>query len=285
MKISEFNVDKPVKFISAGHFISSGEWIHPTRRIDTYVLIIGQNGTAYISENGEEYILNAGDTLLLSPNTEHGGYKKSENVSYYWFHFKLNDSAENTFEEYTDNLTFQNEHSLILPKFYESLRQDKLFILANQLLDIYESKYSNIYAGDYLMTSILIELSEQFYKNISHTLSDDSRNIYRICEWIRVNCQNKITLENVAEQFSYNKNYLCRIFKKHTGTTVQKYINRLKISLVKQYLCSTDKTVQEIAYIAGFDDEKYMMRLFKEFEMMTPGQFRNAYGKTHINSK
>lgn len=282
MKLLGFPIDKPVKFVSAGHFISNGEWIHPNRTIDTYVLIIGEKGIAHIFEQSNQYQVEAGDILILSPNVPHGGYKPSRDVAYYWFHFQLTEQPPET-HIFQDIPAPSGEDILTFPQYVKNLHQEKASILTHQLLHVYESKYANRYAEDYLFTSLLIEISEQFLQNIQNKSQEDSRNFYKICEWIRVNCHTKISLEDVAREFSYNKNYLCRIFKKNIGTTVQEYINQMKISRVKQYLYSTSKSIQEIAFLSGFDDEKYMMRLFKHLEGMTPTQFRNAYSKTHLN--
>lgn len=272
MQVLNFGADRPLKLVSAGHFTSSGEWIHPKRTIDTYVLLIGERGTAYIYEGENEYSLTQGSSLILSPYTEHGGFKPSDNVSYYWFHFNINDDS------------YENKNELKIPKYFSGFHTERLFILSHQLLHVYESKYTNICAEDYLFTLILIELSEQFAVNTHTKPNDDDRNFYRIREWIRINSASKLSLDDVAEKFNYNKNYLCRIFKRHTGMTVQEYINKIKISKAKQYLYSTNKSVREIAFLVGYEDEKYMMRVFKQYEKMTPSQFRNAYTKTHMNN-
>ncbi len=290
MKVLELNIDMPVRFVSAGHFISTGSWVHPVRTIDTFVLMLGERGVAHLYEGDRQFQLREGEALLLSPFVEQGGTQNSEDVSYYWFHFHPNplQGQVQTFQDVVftalDGSVGGRGSSLYLPQLFSASVQDKLFILAHQLLHIYESRYQTP-AGDYLMTSLLLELGEQFAEQVSRTSSSGSRSFYKLCEWIRVNSHQKISLDDVAQQFSYNKNYLCRMFKQYAGVTVQDYINRIKIQKVKQLLYSSDKSVQELAYQMGFSDAKYMMRLFKQMEKMTPSQFRNAYSRTHINSR
>ncbi|MEG2086679.1 MAG: AraC family transcriptional regulator, partial [Angelakisella sp.] len=272
-----------------GQFISSGLWLHPVRIIDTYVLIIGAMGEAYIYEGDQKFCVGPGDALLLSPFVEQGGYRATENVSYYWFHFHKNmlQSAVQSFPDTAYPLldVIDRATAIYLPQFFSSNRPDKVAILGHQLLHVHESRYTTAAAADYLMTSILIELSEQYSEFMGHLENSDNRNFYKICEWVRVHSQDRISLDDVAAAFSYNKNYLCRMFKQYAGVTVQEYINRIKISKIKQLLYSTNKSVQEIAYTVGYSDEKYMMRLFKQTENITPTQFRNAYSRTHLNSK
>lgn len=40
-----------------------------------------------------------------------------------------------------------------------------------------------------------------------------------------------------------------------------------------------------IAYMLGFEDEKYFMKLFKEYENLTPSTYRNTYYRTLYNNE
>ena len=75
------------------------------------------------------------------------------------------------------------------------------------------------------------------------------------------------------------------MFKKHLGVSPKKYINGMKILQAKQYLCRFDLSIKEIAYKLGFKDEKYFMKLFKEYENLTPSTYRNAYYRTLYNNE
>ena len=63
------------------------------------------------------------------------------------------------------------------------------------------------------------------------------------------------------------------------------YINGMKVAKAKELLSHSDQTVKEIAFSLGFDDEKYFMKLFKNYERITPTQYRNIYYKTYINNR
>ena len=93
-----------------------------------------------------------------------------------------------------------------------------------------------------------------------------------------------ISLSDVAEHFTYNKNYLSRFFKKKTGYNLQEYINLMKISKAKDLLTRSSQSIQYIADKVGIHDEKYFMRLFKKYESMTPTEYRKAFYRIHLNN-
>ena len=157
------------------------------------------------------------------------------------------------------------------------MAHSRLVQLGIQLLHVEQTKYSSPLASNYQLSSLLLEIAEQHYQQSLLNIGSNPSKIYKIQEWIRVNSHKPLTLSQIAEEFHYNKNYLCRVFKKVTGYTVQKYIIMCKLETAKKVVLTDDIPVKQIAKIAGFSDEKYLMRVFRQYEGMTFGEF-----KTHI---
>lgn len=286
MSYIELYTRRPVKFESGGQFVSDGEWSHPVRTIGTHLILLGIKGSAYIYCGKTQYELCRGDVLFLPAGIEHGGYKISNNVSFFWMHF-LPSKMQGQFVIYSSEplaLPLQ-EYFTRLPDYMHSLESERLIVMASQLLSVYDSSYANKEYQDFVMTCFLFEVGEQYQTLIHNKSQQEDTGLYKICEWIRIHADKQISLSHVAEQFAYNKNYLSRIFKQHTGTTVQEYINRIKISNAKQLLCTTNKSIKEIAYLVGFSDDKYMIRRFTLQESVSPTQFRHAFNRTHMNKK
>ena len=55
------------------------------------------------------------------------------------------------------------------------------------------------------------------------------------------------------------------------------YIKAARISHAKKYLLQTGKKVSEIAYLVGYDDEKYFSRVFRDFEGISANEYRQKY--------
>lgn len=287
-------LDKPAKYISGGHFIAKAPWIHKKRIIDSFEIIIGVSGTAFIQQDNERYEVIPGKVLLLLPHHTHLGYEVSEpNVSFYWFHFNFHNSyniltdKEGIYEiSLAKNKSRSDNNSLLIPTILKPKNIDKINIIFHQLMHIANSNYYTSQSCNFLLTYLLTELSEEAICNYYDSLEEDSSNrkIANILEWIRVHSAEDISVEGLAELFSYNKDYLSRIFKQKTGMNILEYIHLIKISKAKSQLYESDKTIKQIAFSLGFNDEKYFMKLFKKYENMTPSEFRNAYCRIHMNN-
>lgn len=78
----------------------------------------------------------------------------------------------------------------------------------------------------------------------------------------------------IAEAFNLNATYLSRYFKEETGENLLNYINRYRIEQAKRLLDTTDETVTVIAGQTGFINIASLIRTFKKYEGITPGQYK-----------
>lgn len=291
----------PVRFISAGHFTADARWVHSERIITDYEIIINLKAPIYIQQEDRKYTLHSGDSLLLLPGLTHKGFDYSEKgTSFYWFHFCFNnrdgvrgqdsvigsEEAEAAISLINNNNFFGDFSSFcLLPATIKGVNLDRISILFHQLLHLLSSSYYTGLATHYLLTSLLIELTQQNILQFKdrHEKESSSDKLPKILEWIRVHSMQNISLADVSHEFNYSREYLARYFKKHMGMSMQQYIYNLKLSKAKELLCESDQTVREIAEALGFQDEKYFMKLFKRMEDTTPKQYRNAYNRTHMN--
>ncbi|WP_248927080.1 helix-turn-helix transcriptional regulator [Paenibacillus hamazuiensis] len=290
-------IDEPLRFASAGQFVSSAPWTHSKRVIDSYELIIGVHETLYIQQDDTRYEIGPGDVLLLLPGRVHFGYAPcSPDVSFLWLHFHCSGRHEIIAETVlaAELAPARNRlessrrlHNLYLPLFSRPDGIERLHILFQQLQHVASSDYYTGQAADYFLTSLLIELSEQ---TVTHFLIAQNRtpaetNIARIMEWVRIHSSEDLSVGTIAGRFNYNKDYLSRFFKKHTGMNLHEYIHKLKLSKAKDLLSRTGHSIKEIAEAVGIGDEKYFMRLFKKYEKITPSEFRKAFYQTHMNNR
>ncbi|SFQ32831.1 helix-turn-helix domain-containing protein [Salibacterium halotolerans] len=287
---------KPLEFISAGQFISSKPWTHEKRVIDSYELIIGVNDTLYMKQSDQKYNIEPGQAMLVLPDQIHEGFCPcTPGLSFYWVHFLSpspvyhisNEEMDQEISRLRKNPDTQSAISdIYLPQYFHGAVSDRVNILFQQLLHIDNSNYYTSTSVHYLLTSLLIELSEQNITNFYYDLKDNQmdHHLVRIMEWTRVHAFEDITVGKVAEQFNYNKNYLSRLFKSKIGMNLSEYIHLLKISKAKELLTRTNNSVKEVAAALGIEDEKYFMKMFKKYENMTPTEFRKAFYRTHMNN-
>lgn len=284
---------KPVQFASCGRVETSRPFRHPTRTLDSYVLLIGIQGTLEIQQENQVYALTKGKTLLLKKGVQHIGYSHSLSpLSYYWFHFYLEDerasyiSIDHEKEQLASMIQEPSSQTfsptIYIPTYSKPPSIERLNILFNQLLDLSQAGAHAYLAASYLMTSLLIELSNQTIDSYRQKKRPLDHELVHIIEWIRVNADREQSVQGIAEHFHYNPNYLSRQFKSKIGMSLQRYINLVKITKAKDLLSSTRKSIREISLSIGIEDEKYFMRLFKKTEGMTPSEFRKAFYRIRL---
>lgn len=103
------------------------------------------------------------------------------------------------------------------------------------------------------------------------------RTIETALRYIHDNYHLGISLHNVAEKIYMNPSYFSRVFHEEVGETLSRYLIRIRIAKAKELLEQTPLKVYEVADRVGYRDFRHFVKTFKEWEGMTPAQYRN-YG-------
>ena len=106
------------------------------------------------------------------------------------------------------------------------------------------------------------------------TENQKGRSVEEVKRYLDEHFRERIRLEQIAEIFNYNKDYLTTVFRKTYGETIGDYIIRLKIEDAKQQLKYTSKTMEEILQSLGYSDSSFFYRQFKQVEGVSPGSYR-----------
>lgn len=123
-------------------------------------------------------------------------------------------------------------------------------------------------------------------ENNSFVFVDSSRYsplVKSILCYVEKNYDVKYNLSNLAIALGFNKNYLCTIFRRETGSTISEYLNYHRIRIILMLLQYTgyrkEIPIHEIAQQCGFADPSYFNRVFKKHTGMTPIEFISALSK------
>lgn len=99
----------------------------------------------------------------------------------------------------------------------------------------------------------------------------------RSLDYIARNYHNRISLDDVSAYVGYFPKYFSRYFKDQTGITFVNYLNRLRIQAAKELLADPNIVIKDVAARVGFENINTFFRVFKQFEGVTPGQYRAAH--------
>lgn len=92
-----------------------------------------------------------------------------------------------------------------------------------------------------------------------------------------------LTVEELASLAGIDRWKYTRLFKEATGQVPLQYLNEVRINQAKKWLASADDKLLDIALNAGFSNEYYFSRRFKQTVGISPGQYRRSRkGKLRI---
>ncbi|MGN1410763.1 MAG: helix-turn-helix domain-containing protein [Eubacteriales bacterium] len=125
------------------------------------------------------------------------------------------------------------------------------------------------YISDALMLTLLNEI-----RSNCGNMSSSAEILEAVTEYIDLNIDKIITVDEIAEHFSYSKDHLIRKFRDSRGYTLKKYINEKKLTMAKHLLTSTEMSIEKVGESIGYDDVDLFIKFFKYHEKVTPQRYR-----------
>ena len=93
-----------------------------------------------------------------------------------------------------------------------------------------------------------------------------------VLEYIEDNIQNELSLAILEKKFYLNRSYLGRLFQKHLGVSIHKYIIQERITRAKELLLA-GKSATDACKDAGFNDYSNFRRMFKKLTGVSPSGY------------
>jgi len=93
-----------------------------------------------------------------------------------------------------------------------------------------------------------------------------------ILDYIDTHLEQTISLDELESLFYINKYYLCELFKKTTGLTINTYHNSRRLLRAKELL-QQGLTVSETASRVGYNSDSHFIKTFKKFVGTTPKNY------------
>ncbi len=236
------------------------------------------HGSFSLTVDGLTRILTQGDTAVISSGAVHGGFPSD--CIYECLVFEPGRLAQNAsalfHNRYRD---FFDSDTLIHP-FHEN--GSTCSVLIHQLFETMQQK-----GAGYELASIglIWQLFGQLLQEHAYTVTDPSvrRNaksteqIKSVLNYIRKNFTSPLTLSELAAVLNMSPEHFCRLFRSIIGKSPVDYVNYYRIECACEFLCTSCKSITEIAYSCGFNDLSYFNRMFKKYKKITPGCYRKTF--------
>jgi AraC-like DNA-binding protein len=94
--------------------------------------------------------------------------------------------------------------------------------------------------------------------------------------YIDAHYKEQFTLDDMGKDLGYNKSYLCTVFKRETASTINDYLNLVRISHFAEFYTFVDRDISYICRQCGFTSASHFNRTFKKFLGTTPSQYKQV---------
>lgn len=241
--------------------------IHIRRTMKVYELFFVIDGELYIEQGGVKYSLKEGDMLIADKGVSYGGWKKSTGT-FYWLHIDCDDSV---------GFDTDDSAEYRIPQYCNIPRRDSMMIIFTVLTQYSMMRTKNA-VSDTLSKALLQDIGSLTDAELKQGVTEyKNQRFQKIIEYFHNSpfCNEVRSLDDMAEYFGYNKNYLTRLFKENIGMTPLQYFHMKKIDRAQELLLLKDMSVANVADVLQFD-YYHFNKLFKRMTGMTPKEFKNA---------
>ena len=237
------------------------------RELDLFLIGAVVSGRGELTVDGENLTLVKGDCFFIDCRRPHS-YKSSDSEPWelMWIHFN-----GSTSQQYYDFFA-SNSKIIFRPPFFDKVVSD-----ISKIIDLHEKNEQNAelftskYIVDLLTISLTVNNSEQQYDSAL------KQKLAAVNSYIEDHFTEDISLEKLSSEFYISKYYLTREYKHIYGKTIFQHIITARINYGKKLLRFSDKSVEEIAHLCGFNDQSYFARQFKKSENLTCFSYRKMW--------
>lgn len=237
------------------------------QNLDSFLFVAVTEGRGQLSIGNETFTVSKGECFFIDCRTSHF-YKSSKNEPWelLWVHFN-----GSTSKQYYEYFLSQSKNAFRPPSF------DRIVSAITEIINVNEFKNPN---AEILTSKLIVELL-----TLALTVNTDNKRydsalkhkLAAVHNYIDEHFNEDLSLEQLAAEFYISKFYLTREYKKIYGKTIFQHIINSRINYGKKLLRFSDRSVEEIAHMCGFNDQSYFARQFKKAENLTCFAYRKMW--------
>jgi len=167
---------------------------------------------------------------------------------------------------------------MLFSSFVDAL--DKMGV-SHEMLDVLlrSFQFGSIRSLPQLQRTMCEALDKLSTDNDEEEKRNTSSLLRQVEEYVAVNYTDvNLGVSLIADQFNINPSQLSRSFKKHKGIGLLDYIHSVRIEHIKELLAG-NMTINDIALRTGYYNSLAMIRVYKRYEQVTPGKYREQLRK------
>ena len=126
-----------------------------------------------------------------------------------------------------------------------------------------------------MLTMFSLLIRKTYYREAQVTDSKKkNNNLLSLLLYIEKNYSD-ITLEQMAQHFGFNPNYLSDYLKNETGLSFIKLVQLQRVNVAAKYLTYTKASIEKIASRVGYENASYFYKIFRHYFGISPAKYRS----------
>ncbi len=262
------------KIITGGYNRCDSSWNKSSDELDRCFKIYNPvKGEAVVISDGVEYTLESGKVYLIS-GFSIDAQKCSSFMNVYWLHFvPVSIHLKHILLNSKPIHVWDKKHFHFLSEFDEHIKA----LFTDDSLN--SSNISNLpYSYEEAkIQSYILSLVAEAIKDIPTNSLVPSKEISKLTPSIKFmdgEFKTNPSLKEIASKSNLAPNYFHRIFKQNFEITPYNYMLRLRMEYAVKLLTTTNKSVKEVAFESGYNNEFYFYRQFKKQYNYSPGRLK-----------
>lgn len=266
------------------------DWTLYERVIFDYELLYFKEGQAEITLEGQVYACGPGDIFLIKPGQAHIiQCVGTEENNHLHVHFDLIYEDDSPLVRVNYRPT-----EMVKPEETAWFREDKLsgdwadlpnlirlnnpVYVEKMLIDIINDMENKFHYYEFNVKGIMIQLLIYIIRELHWS---DNAYVFshweimnRVKNYIRMNPDLHITLDEMAKMANFSKSHFLYLFKSSYGITPMKYRQIMQIEKAKKLIQFTDRSITDIATQCGFASIHAFSATFKKIDGVKPSYYR-----------
>jgi AraC-like DNA-binding protein len=230
--------------------------------LDTYCLLYTESGSGTFIHQDSKYVLNSGTLAIIDCQMKH----RIEIRQSFW-DYKVLFFAGKSVSFLYDKIIADNGFVFDLSPV------SSVPDMVNKLFTQLYKNPDNIFIQSRFILDILIELIVDKSRLAEYKLPIPGY-LIQLKSLLDNNYQNSFTLSILEKEFKKSRFRICRDFNEYYNNSPIRYLNQRRIEAAKEALIHTDKKINEIGRMVGFENTNHFIKQFKQHTGITPLDFR-----------
>lgn len=237
------------------------------KNLDSFLFAAVIKGRGELNFGRETYTVSSGECFFIDCRLPHY-YKSSgdEPWELLWVYFN-----GATSRQYYDFFLSQSKNVFRLSSFERAVAAITRIIEVNEEKDPNSEVLSSKYIMDLMTLALMVNAGGERYDS---ALKNKLTSVHN---YINDHFSEELSLGMLSAKFYISKFYLTREYKRIYGMTIFQHIITARINYGKKLLRFSDKSIDDIAHLCGFNDQSYFARQFKKSENITCFAYRKMW--------